>query len=396
MTLLQPTITRNAMINNFDIDDFLQHHWQQKPLLIRNAFVNFSNPLTPEELAGLACEEDVESRIVAKKNGHYELAHGPFEESVFTSLPDTDWTLLVQAVDHYDRDVADLLNQFRFIPNWRIDDVMVSYASKNGGIPAHTDNYDVFLLQGAGCRQWQLGSKTTHVSQLQSNEELQLLDDFEPEQEWLLNPGDMLYVPPGFGHRGTSMDNDCMTYSIGFRAPSHGELLSDFCDHQISLLNEQQRYSDPQLKHQQHPGQITPATLDKVQDILKKLVDDKDAIAHWFGEFMTLSKYPREVSRLELSDNDIRSMLNEHNVLYRDNSSRFAYTNTNKQTTLHINAQSYNASLELAALLANNDQYSTAAIQALLADRESFTLIQQLIQQGELYFEEQHNDDVYG
>ncbi|MDG1773331.1 MAG: cupin domain-containing protein [Oceanicoccus sp.] len=372
------------VINNFDADDFLQHYWQQKPLLIRQAIPDIQSPLSPDELAGLACEEEVESRIVVNRNGNYELAHGPFDEDVFTSLPDKDWTLLVQAVDHYDPDVAKLLDYFRFIPNWRIDDIMVSYAPVNGGIPAHVDNYDVFLLQGAGTRQWQLGPKSDHKSQIQDNEQLRLLLDFQVEEEWVLNPGDMLYVPPGYGHRGTSLDNDCMTYSIGFRAPSYSEMLSDFCDHQISLLNEQDRYSDPQLKRQQHPGEITDATIEKIQSLLKHFTEDKQAIAEWFGRFMTSEKYPEDNDR-SYEINNYSEQLLQHEYLYRDNSSRFAYTQSNGSATLYVNGEAYNSSLETALLLANNDHYPTPALPT---DTQSIKLIQQLIRQGSLYIEE--------
>ncbi len=379
------------MINNFDIDDFLQHYWQQKPLLIRQAIPDLQSPLSPEELAGLACEEEVESRIVINRNDNHELAHGPFDEDMFTSLPDKDWTLLVQAVDHYDRDVAELLNYFRFIPNWRIDDIMVSYATKNGGIPAHVDNYDVFLLQGAGTRQWQLGAKCDHSSQIQDNEQLRLLLDFEVEEEWILNPGDMLYVPPMYGHRGTSLDNDCMTYSIGFRAPSHGELLSDFCDHHISLLTEQDRYTDPYLKQQQYPGEITEATIDKIHGLLQQFTEDKSAITEWFGRFMTSEKYPQETNTLyEFSD--ITEKLTQLEWLYRDGSSRFAYTTDNGIAKLYVNGEPYDSSLDTAKLLSNNDHYP---VHALPKDPQSMTLIIQLIQQGSLYFEEQHSDDFH-
>ena len=383
------------MIKNLDIDNFLQNYWQQKPLLIRNALPDFQNPLSPEELAGLACEQEIESRLITASNHQWHLQHGPIEESVFQSLPEQDWTLLVQAVDHWVPEVAELLNTFRFIPNWRIDDVMVSYATEGGSVGPHYDNYDVFLLQGTGRRRWQLGPQYSHQSPLQDNQQLRLLKHFIIEQEWELNTGDMLYVPPGYGHWGTSMDNDCMTYSIGFRAPSHGELLADFCDQQISLLNDQHRYTDPQLKLQQHPGEITAATIDKIQTLLRQFVDDKEAIGTWFGDFMTTPKYPQDNDNAEVFDDDISAMLTKHDLLYRDSSARFAYIDGSQQTTLHVNGRSYTTTLKLASLLANNDYYRTVDLQPLLEDPQNFHLIKQLIHQGSLYFEAEHNDELY-
>lgn len=375
------------MINNLDIDNFLQHYWQQKPRLIRNALPNFNNPLSPQELAGLACEQEIESRLITTEQQQWHVQHGPIEESVFHTLPEQNWTLLVQAVDHWVPQVAELLNSFRFIPNWRIDDVMVSYATQGGSVGPHYDNYDVFLLQGAGRRRWQLGPPYSEQSSLQDNQQLRLLKDFVSEQEWELSAGDMLYIPPGYGHWGTSMDNDCMTYSIGFRAPSYGELLSDFCDHQISQLDEHNRYTDPQLTQQPNPGEITAATIDKIQALLKQFIDDKSAIGAWFGDFITAPKYPENTDHADVLDEDISTLLTKHKRLCRDSSARFAYINAGHQATLFVNGCSYNAAPKLAALLANNDHYRAEELQPWLEDLQSVELIKQLVAQGSLYFD---------
>jgi len=156
-------------LNNLNIADFLQNYWQQQPLVIRNALPNFNNPISPDELAGLACEDQVESRLITTSNGEWNLQHGPLTERHFQQLPTKDWTLLVQAVDHYVADAAKLLNYFRFIPNWRIDDVMASYASTGGSVGPHYDNYDVFLIQGLGSRRWSLGPRSSEASKRQNN-----------------------------------------------------------------------------------------------------------------------------------------------------------------------------------------------------------------------------------
>ena len=183
-------------LTNFDIDSFLRDYWQQKPLLIRGPWEAWRNPLDPDELAGLACEAQIESRLVVGGEGKWAVEHGPFGEVRFAKLGMEPWTLLVQAVDHHIPEVAALLAPFRFIPNWRIDDVMVSYATDGGGVGPHYDQYDVFLIQGPGQRRWRVGQHCNANSALLPHEDLRLLADFEATDEYLLEPGDILYIPP--------------------------------------------------------------------------------------------------------------------------------------------------------------------------------------------------------
>ena len=178
-------------LTNFDVDGFLRDSWQKAPLLIRNAWDMWSNPLEPDELAGLACEAGVESRLVIQSSDRWELEHGPLPESRFQDIGKKPWTLLVQAVDHHVPTVAALLEPFRFIPNWRVDDVMVSYAVDGGGVGAHFDQYDVFLVQGLGHRRWQIGRRCDQATELLAHDDLRLLESFESIDEWVLGPGDM-------------------------------------------------------------------------------------------------------------------------------------------------------------------------------------------------------------
>ncbi|MFA7553223.1 MAG: cupin domain-containing protein [Spongiibacteraceae bacterium] len=382
-------------INNFDIDEFLQHYWQKKPLLIRNAFPDFDNPISAEELAGLACEEQVESRLIkGNNNDGYELANGPLEESIFKSLPETEWTLLVQAVDHYSPEVAALLNHFRFIPNWRIDDVMVSYATTGGSVGPHFDNYDVFLLQGAGTRRWQLGKTYDSQSARQKNDQLLLLADFETQQEWILEPGDMLYIPPQISHWGIAEDDDCMTYSVGFRAPSQSEILADFCDHQIAQLTEDSRYTDTELTPQQNPGEIHMDVILSVQQLLRSHIGNTANIAEWFGRFMTQPKYFDE-DHLDdqFTEQEIADFLEQNEEMYRDGAARFAFSQLDNQTLFYANGLSYpcksSQSKAFAELLAATDSYSCAEVKKLISDNESFTLLETLLNQGSVYFDEE-------
>lgn len=268
---------------------FLREYWQRKPLLIRRAFANLGCPITPEDLAGLACEEYALSRIVIHdaKRDRWTLENGPFAESRFASLPKRDWTLLVQDVDKWDGDVANLLDAFAFLPSWRIDDIMVSYAVDGGSVGAHVDQYDVFLLQAQGKRRWRIDTTTNPSTQFRDDAELRLLREFNPDHDWLLEAGDMLYLPPGVPHHGVA-EGDCLTFSIGMRAPAVSELIVDFAESLAEALPEELRYRDTDIKLADEPGKIDAAAIARVREALAKLSDIDDAsLAAWFAQFIT-------------------------------------------------------------------------------------------------------------
>ena len=275
-------------LEGFEASRFLAETWQKRPLLIRGAFAGWTNPLEPDELAGLACEADVQSRLVRHPQpGKWELENGPIEPERFETLGDCPWTLLVQSVDHHVAEVAAVLEPFRFIPDWRIDDVMVSYASDGGGVGPHFDQYDVFLIQGLGRRRWRVGERCDSSTPLLPHDGLRLLADFHPVEEWLLEPGDMLYVPPGFAHDGVAVGDDCMTYSVGFRAPSRGDLVSAFADHLLDTLDEDDRYTDPLLTDAAHPGEITADAVTRLHDMVTGALGDRAGFTAWVGAYLT-------------------------------------------------------------------------------------------------------------
>jgi 50S ribosomal protein L16 3-hydroxylase len=313
--------------NHFDSAAFLRDHWQQRPLLIRNPWTAWTNPLEPDELAGLACEEGVEARLITHHADTLAAEHGPFAEARFGQLGKAPWTLLVQAVDHHVSEVAALLAPFRFVPNWRIDDVMVSYASDRGGVGPHFDQYDVFLIQGLGRRRWQVGPKCDAATPLLPHDDLRLLAEFTPAEEWVLEPGDMLYVPPGFAHNGVAVGDDCMTYSIGFRAPSRSELIAGWCDEVLAGLDDDDRYADPDLAAQGNPGEIAGEALAKLHAMVMDKLGDRAAFARWFGEETSARKYPEiDWSPDEPVDTDeLRAALVEDAQLIRNPASRFAF-----------------------------------------------------------------------
>ncbi|MGZ5651941.1 MAG: cupin domain-containing protein, partial [Usitatibacter sp.] len=208
-----------------DVEAFMRRHWQRKPLLVRNAFPGFEDPLSPREVLALAGADDAASRLVRHRGASWTLEHGPFPSSRFKQLPRRDWTVLVQDTNHFSRRAERLLASFDFIPHARIDDVMVSYAVPGGSVGPHVDSYDVFLLQGQGKRRWQISGQKDHA--FVPDLPLAILERFEPEEEWVLEAGDMLYLPPGVAHHGVA-ESECLTWSIGFRAPTDGELTAGF------------------------------------------------------------------------------------------------------------------------------------------------------------------------
>lgn len=293
---MHPTAPSSTVLGDRSPAEFLDTYWQKKPLLVRDALPNFHSPLSPEELAGLACKDGVESRLILKEGGAHpwELQHGPFAQEDFLNLPETHWTLLVQEVDRLIPEVGALLDRFRFLPDWRLDDIMVSYAPTHGTVGPHVDNYDVFLLQGTGHRRWQIGTEPVEHEEIVPDLDVRILADFEPDREFVLGPGDLLYLPPRVAHHGVATDDRCMTYSVGFRAPRHQNLVGNFLQHAVETLDADARYSDPDLDPVEHPGALHEEAREKVRELLRGLVRDDEAIDRWFGQFLTRPDRDRE------------------------------------------------------------------------------------------------------
>lgn len=335
-------------LHDFDIDAFLRDYWQKKPLLIRNPWGDWINPIDPDELAGLGCEDDVESRLITLAPKAIKVEPGPLPEARFGKLGKAPWTLLVQAVDHHVPQVAALLPAFRFIPNWRIDDVMVSYAVDGGGVGAHFDQYDVFLIQGLGQRRWQIGGLCDDDTELLAHDDLRLLANFEPVEEWVLGPGDILYVPPRIAHNGVAIGDDCMTYSIGFRAPARSELIAHYADHLLAELQENDRYSDPDLRAQSNPGEIAPAALARLHAMVVEKLSDENAFARWFGSYTSTPKNPDAVWGPEEPVD--ASELTSGTTLRRNPASRFAFVRQGAGSlTLFVDGEAFDCDGDTAA-----------------------------------------------
>ncbi|MDH5587204.1 MAG: cupin domain-containing protein [Nitrospirota bacterium] len=381
---------KNLPLGDIPLETFLVEYWQKKPLLIRQALPQVKPPIAADELAGLACEEEVESRLIIHnaESDHWELTHGPFVDATFSELPPTHWTLLVQAVDHWVPAAADFLAQFYFIPSWRVDDLMVSYSGDQGGVGPHYDNYDVFLVQVSGRRQWEVGGLYDESSPRRPDTPVKILTEWEPEHSWILEPGDLLYVPPRVGHRGIAVGEDCMTCSVGFRAPSHRDILLDFSESMGEELNDEVRYADPDLVPQANPGQITPEAVKNVQEILKHYVEDHDGLAQWFGCYMTSPKYQdEEATQEEHLLADVRQHVARGGTLIRNEGSRFAFQEHGKILWLFVDGRQYICS-ELMTDLVKNLCAERIFAHPLGHSEEHDLLILDLLNQGSLYLSE--------
>ena len=356
--------------------DFLRDYWHKRPLLIRNAFPGFESPIQPEDLAGLACEEMALSRIVIhdKDTDGWTLRTGPFTEEEFPGMPDHDWTLLVQDVDKWDTDVRELLGKFPFLPRWRMDDIMVSFAATGGSVGAHVDHYDVFLLQAQGQRHWMIDASESMNGKAPPMEfregvELKLLREFTPTHDWVLNPGDMLYLPPKVPHHGVAV-NPCLTISVGMRAPSSAELIGDYLDDLIADADEAIRYHDEDLALPKDPYEIDAAAMGRVVEALNAIrMNDPDRLGDWFGRFITNYRAGGEV----MSDGEPRSRIEvewdlEHGaVLQRHPFSRVAWRRSQRGAVLFCNGLEFALSVKDAQRLAAAETLEGSAYASLTA-----------------------------
>ena len=267
--------------------EFMRQHWQKKPLFVRGALPDYEHAVTRDELIELAQRDDLESRIVAKSGGRWRLRPGPFTRRDIARLPRSGWTLLVQGVDGACASASRLLREFAFIPYARLDDVMVSYAAPGGGVGPHFDSYDVFLVQGAGERRWSL-SRPRDLT-LVHGAPLRILQNFSPDTELTAASGDLVYLPPRWAHDGVAV-RDCVTYSIGFRAPRAQELIVAFLELLAERTDLEGLYEDPDLGPTRAPGRIPAAMVERVAGMLDDVRWTKRDVALFLGRYLTEPK----------------------------------------------------------------------------------------------------------
>ncbi len=275
------------LLGGMSAEYFFRHYWHKKPLLIRQAIPAFQAPVTRDELFVLAQQPQVESRLIQQQRGKWHLQPGPFASTALPSRKQRHWTLLVQGVNLHHALADQLLQQFRFIPDTRLDDLMISVASDGGGVGPHFDSYDVFLLQAAGQRQWDISMQDN--LDLVEGVPLKILKHFKPEQRWVLEPGDMLYLPPQVAHDGIAL-GECMTWSIGFRAPDYQEIGQAFLEYLADTIDLPGRYADPRRSANPHPAWIDDSWITAVEQALKRIAWSKTTLRNFLGEYLSTPK----------------------------------------------------------------------------------------------------------
>lgn len=321
---------------------FMRRHWHKKPLLVRGALPDAAPPLPRAALFELAARDDVESRLVEQRGrSGWALRQGPFARNALPPLSREGWTLLVQGLDLHDDGARALLERFRFVPDARLDDLMVSYASTGGGVGPHLDSYDVFLLQVQGRRRWRIGRVRDDA--LVDGVPLKILARFEPEEEWLLEPGDLLYLPPRWGHDGVAEGGDCMTASIGFRSPGAGELAREVLQRAVDGADAEDApalYRDPRQPATAQPARVPAALHDFAKDAVARLLNAPGALACALGEALT---EPKPAVWFEAVDGDVRV----DGAVRLDRRTRMMYDDAH----VFINGESFRAGGRDAALM---------------------------------------------
>lgn len=382
------------MLGGISVARFLRDYWQKKPMVVRGAFPGFRDPISPDELAGLSCEDGVESRIVREKGGRYpwEVTWGPHEESVFEGLPDRSWTLLVQEVNRWVPEAALLLDHFDFVPNVRVDDVMVSFAAPGGSVGPHLDSYDVFLVQGQGERRWRFHTRKTKEARMRSGLDLRILQRFEADADEVLGPGDMLYLPPGFAHYGVAV-TPCLTYSIGFRSPSAGETWASFAASAAARPEGSRLLEDPPLRPAENPGAIPLELLERVRAMVRSIDMSDEAIDRWFAMFSTRLKpgHSIEPPRRVPDEAAILARLARGDTVARSEEGRWAFLprKAGKSLVLYVGGSEIDVPAEASALaraLCASRRHDGRSLHALTRSRASRALVGELFAMGALFF----------
>lgn len=373
----------NPPLGSLEASEFLQRYWQREPLLIRQAFPDFVPELDIDDIAGLACDEMAEARLVSGRLPEHDwrVRYGPFRERDLTVLPDRDWTLLVQDVDKHYPPLRALLDRFAFLPRWRIDDLMVSVAAPGGSVGPHVDQYDVFLLQAQGRRRWQIAER--FAPDLLAGAELNVLESFEPEQEWVLEPGDMLYLPPGVAHHGVALETG-MTWSIGMRAPSAADLLQGFGEWLAERHGEGARYTDPPLSPRTEAAEIDGAALARFRDLAWRELEADGRFTEFLGHFLSRFRLAHEPAPPETSLDaaGLRAALAGGAVLRANPWTRMLWVRIDSQAAVFAAGKRYACSPELATELCDPRR-----LERLPPDRAEMSVVCALLNDGHLYLE---------
>ena len=379
----------SAPLGGLKVQTFLADYWQKRPCLVRQAFPGFQPELEADDVAGLACDELAESRLVTGSYPEHDwsLRHGPFTERELRQLPESGWTLLVQDVEKHYPPLQSLLANFRFVPSWRLDDLMISVAATGGSVGPHFDQYDVFLLQAAGHRRWQIATHFDPV--LLGDCELNVLQSFAPEQEWELEPGDMLYLPPGVAHHGVALDSG-MTWSIGLRAPSQADLLLALGEWLAEKAQEGERYKDGPLDAKPRPGEISPGALEGLLGLLASAPGSGQESAEFLGNFLTRYRLAHQPVPPEtgIDERELARQLTGQACLQRNPWTRLAWIEHAARARLFASGEEFACSIELAQQLCATP---LALPPGVPTDSACLRTLCQLLNAGHLFLDESPN-----
>lgn len=374
---------------DFSLEHFMAYYWQQRPVVIRQGFPHFEDLISPNDLAGLAMEEAVESRLVYKKDEQWQAESGPFES--YKRFGKTGWTLIVQAVNHYSPEVAELVKPFAFIPKWRLDDVMISYATPGGGVGPHIDLYDVFICQGSGRRQWRVGDKGEH-RQFAAHAALWHTEAFEPIIDVELLPGDILYIPPGFPHDGVTLE-ESMSYSVGFRAKSGCDMLSGLADYVIDKDLGKTLLADPKRPIAQHQGQIDASDFTLIRANIQTLLDNDALMADFAGSYFSKTKCALDLQALDepLELSDLVQMLQDQPLIRTGGLRCFYVDATVALGVCYVDGDRYEfgPSLQPAVIdLCDRDELDFEWLQSVLQSPEFTSQLTEWVSAGFWYFQD--------
>ncbi|MFZ6849092.1 JmjC domain-containing protein [Undibacterium sp. RuRC25W] len=375
-------------LSDFSIEEFLAHYWQKKPVLIRQGFPGFYDLIRPDELAGLACEPQIESRLIYKQDGAWQAESGPFES--YGRFGKKDWTLVVQAVDHWSPDVADLVQAFSFIPKWRLDDVMISYATNGGGVGPHIDLYDVFICQGSGRRHWRVGERGDH-RQFAAHPALLHTAPFDAIIDAELIAGDILYIPPGFPHDGICLENS-MSFSVGFRSKSARDMLSGLADHLIDNELGSALISDAGRPLHTEQGHINRSDMALMKAQMQAVLDDELVMADFVGSFLSKTKCELDLQALEdeITQDDLLDLLQNEGLRRTGGLRCFYLDQTIDQGVCYVDGQRYefgSSARESVIALCDNDEVDEEMLEGGLQLSGFVAALLEWVNQGYWYAE---------
>ncbi len=369
--------------------EFLDEYWQKKPVVIRQGFKNFVDPISADEVAGLAMEEQVESRLVHKTEGKWQAAFGPFES--YEHLGSENWSLVVQALDNFSEEAAEMIEPFRFIPHWRLDDLMVSFATPGGSVGPHIDNYDVFICQGSGKRRWRVGDRGTHV-EFAAHEALLHVENFDDIIDVELETGDILYIPPGFPHEGVTLETS-LSFSVGFRGNSSVSVLSAFADHLIDNGQGSELLTDINRQVVSQSGEISKKDYKSIKNQVASLLGDDTTFKTFTGQFLTAAKHDLDIllpdEPFELTE--VSNLLNSHAIKRLGGLRAFYFEDTIEQGFCYINGTELKFSSDIAngvKILCDNVMLTPDAMSDWCHNATFVELVTELLNQGYWYLAE--------